>query len=404
MTKKQDIDNHNKSIVVTKYFTIKDAIKAPIKNSRNVFIIANEIKTSDNSIGRYYTVFPSFKIFLKNRDKFNHCHELLIDHINNDSDPAGRLVFDFDIKFKDIDLENNELPDNFHDQIQDTILIVVERYFTDIDCNIIEFIWSTSQNPNKVSKHLTVKNIYFDNWIKMSRIFYRLFCIVWDKEYRWIRSTKLVDFQIVRNNGSLRMVGSTKIDGFPLVFDNDEHELADSLIRIYSSSQREAEQLVTKDNITNGVLTDVLNVDEDSVIKYQKGINISTKPGKIVKPKYAEKIYKLAFEMYDKIDPGVFKMGKISGDRISFIRNRPHKCLLSGKIHEQENAYCIISSDDEFYFINFGCYRNCYHEKTIQIGVITTGSMMVMIDPNFEFMNRDKKVKRTKKKPILMID
>lgn len=216
------IEKYDKFVTNIKYFSIEDAIKAPI-NSRTVFIIANERITKTGHIGRYYTIFPTFKEFLKNREKYKHCHEILVDHNNNKPNPSGRLVFDFDIKTND---EENSLkneivvPKNFKKQIENIIIDVIESYFNGVDVNKIEFIWSTSQNPKKISKHLTVKNLYFDDWINMSKIFYQLFCILWDNTYLWIKSDKLIDFQIVRNRGSLRMVGSSKIGGNPLIFDN----------------------------------------------------------------------------------------------------------------------------------------------------------------------------------------
>ena len=124
-----------------------------------------------------------------------------------------------------------------------------------------------SPNPNKFSKHLTVKNCYFDDWIKMSKVFYKLFCIIWDEKYLWIKSHHLIDMQIVRNKASLRMVGSSKLDGKALKFDNDKHVLTDSLIRIYQKKLREAEQLVTKAHIKDAVFDNVIaysSIDDPS--------------------------------------------------------------------------------------------------------------------------------------------
>ena len=395
-------EEHNRSIMATKYFTINDAIKCPMK-SPTAFIIANERTTKDGHIGRYYTVFPTFTTFLTNRAKYKHCHELLVDHIRSKSNPAGRLVFDFDIK-------DVTIPNDFKDQIEDVVIDVLARYFKDLDIDKIEFIWSTSENPNKFSKHLTVKHLYFDNWIRLSKIFYRLFCIVWDETHFWIRSRNLIDFQIVRNNGSLRMVGSSKINGYPLNFDNEKHTLTDSLIRIYYKKHREAEQLVTDDNINETVFSNVLhekNDDDDNEpdLNSTKNITIKFDPNKIIKPLYINDVYIKAYEIYNKINPGVFKMGKISGDRISLIRIKPYRCLLSGKRHDQENAFCCITKGDEFYSIYFGCYRYCHSEKYVQIGSISTNKLIVFINPNFEPPTKMKRKKQesSKKRRIIEI-
>lgn len=379
-----NIVEHNKKITDTKYFTIKDSIRAPIK-SKTAFIIANERTTKDGSIGRYFTVFPTFQNFLDNRDKYEHCHEILVDHIKNKSNLAGRLVFDFDIK-------NEKIPKNFKDQIEDVVIEVVENFFNDVDINKLEFIWSTSQNPTKFSKHLTVKHLYFDNWINMSKIFYQLLCLIWDEKYFWIKSNKLIDFQIVRNNGSLRMVGSSKINGYPLIFDNPEHKLTDSLIRIYNQS--EIEQIITKENIDENVFTNILcETKSEPNENHPQDTRNNFCSNKIIEPLYVEQVYQKAYQIYNTINPGVFKMGKISGDRVSFIRIKPYKCLLSGKIHTQENSFCRITKDDEFYYVYFGCYRYCYNKKMILIGTVSTKNLLVFIDPNYEPLAKIKRKK-----------
>lgn len=387
------IEKYDKFVTNIKYFSIEDAIKAPI-NSRTVFIIANERITKTGHIGRYYTIFPTFKEFLKNREKYKHCHEILVDHNNNKPNPSGRLVFDFDIKTND---EENSLkneivvPKNFKKQIENIIIDVIESYFNGVDVNKIEFIWSTSQNPKKISKHLTVKNLYFDDWINMSKIFYQLFCILWDNTYLWIKSDKLIDFQIVRNRGSLRMVGSSKIGGNPLIFDNENHKLTDSLIRIYFKKQKEEEQLITKNNINKSVFDNVLCQDITEISGQIS--ELSFKPKKIENPVYKNEIYEKAYEIYNTINHGVFKMGKINGTILSLIRIKANKCLLSGKLHEQENAFLVIIKRDHEYSVRFGCYRFCYKKKTEFIGSISIDNMIIMINPLFEPSTKLKKYK-----------
>ncbi|AEQ60731.1 hypothetical protein [Acanthamoeba polyphaga mimivirus] len=390
------IEAYNKSITRTKYFKMDDAINSPIC-SKTVFIIANERITKENRIGRYYTVFPSFKKFLKKRDSYPHCHEIIIDHINNKTNIAGRLVFDFDIKITDssilkdtglIDKNDNQpimfnsktlsitkIPLNFKQQIENTIIETIDQYFHDIDKKILEFIWSTSQNPNKFSKHLTVKNLYFDDWITMSKLFYKLFCKIWDNQYYWISSKDLVDSQIVRNKGSLRMVGSTKINGYPLVFDNKNHTLPDSLIRIYFRNHREKEQLVTRNNINKDIINQFLESNDD--IEHHRSIDIIDRHfTKIRNPSYDPIIYQKAFEIYDAIHPNIFKMGKVNGKYLTLIRLKPHKCFLSNKFHEQENAYLYISMSDTTYKISFGCYRFCSKKKMEYLGSLIQGNLM----------------------------
>lgn len=375
------------AITSIKYFKIDDAINASI-NSKTVFIIANERITKSGHIGRYFTIFPSFKSFLRQRKKYKYCHEIMVDHVNSKPNLAGRLVFDFDIKKKDENNKKIHIPKDFKEQIEDIIIEVIDRYFVGVNTEIIDFVWSTSQNPEKFSKHLTVKNLYFDNWITISKIFYKLFCLVWDEKYLWIKSNKLIDFQIVRNRGSLRMVGSAKINGYPLVFDDKKHKLTDSLIRIYFKNKRDTEQLVKYNNINSYVFENVLyeNIVQPEC---ENEINLvigEKKRNKIQDMVYNKKIYEKAFDVYNKINPGIFEMGKICGDRISLMRKKSHKCLISGKVHDNENAFCKIIKDNEntLYSIKFGCYRGCHRNHLIYIASISEDGTFVMYSPEYE--------------------
>ncbi|MEM0354005.1 MAG: hypothetical protein QXW79_00350 [Thermoplasmata archaeon] len=364
------------------YYSLEEAIHAPI-DSNSPFILANERLTRSGHVGRYYTVFPSFKDFLKSRNKYPHCHEILANHIQSEPDLAGRLVFDFDIKLDPGEYDSKKIvvPKNFKQQIEDTIIEVVEQYFNHVDTQKFRFIWSTSQNPSKFSKHLTVKNLYFDNWINMSKIFYRLFSIIWDEKYFWIESKKLLDEQIIRQNASLRMVGSSKIGGYPLVFDDQSSSLTDSLIRIYLKKHRRLEQLVTKNNVISAVYESVLH--EPSVETSKENV-VGIKPIKSERPIYNEEIYNKAYYLYNCINPNVFKLGKIKSKFVTLIRIKPHKCLISEKFHEKENAFLVVEKNDNSYLVRFGCYRFCSDFRTIYIGSIDAHSLQSVISPRFK--------------------
>lgn len=371
----EDAHSPNKSnkIMVKKYFNLKDAINSDM-NEKTVFILANEQEKTNGGTSRYYTVFPSFSSFLRVRKKYKHCHEILVDHINNKSNPAGRLVFDFDVKVK-------EIPEDFKNQVENIIIIVAQNYFSDIDTNKLDFVWSTSKNPEKFSKHLTVKNMYFDNWIDLSKVFYKLFSKEWDNNYDWIDSKDLVDFQIIRHRASLRMVGSSKIKGCPLIFDEDDkYHLTDSLIRIYFKSQRKIEQVITKDNLRHTEILSEFFSEKEFNVSSEKFISIDDcssptendpfKESCNEEPIYPENIYKEAFKICNEKTQGIFKRDKISGKLLSLRRKKPGKCILSNKIHEHENAFLIINKTPSNYVIKFSCYRFCSDKKSKEIGRI----------------------------------
>lgn len=352
---------------MTNFFNLEDAINSKIdgtSKNEEFFIIANERLKNDKTVGRIFTVIPNFIEFLNNRKKYKHCHEIIADHKNNKPNLEGRLVFDFDIKYN----EKLIIPSNFKKQIQFIIVKVIKNFYVDVDTSILQFVWSTSENSKKLSKHLTVKNLYFEEWITMTKTFYQLFCHLWDEQYNWIHSDNLIDFQIVRKNASLRMVGSSKIGGNILKFDDDGFNLTDSLIRIYTKRERTKEQMITDSNIDHIEQEKILyvNVSDDN-----KNISIgsSKMQNVILDPMFEYQVYEKAFEICNIICPDVFKMGKINGHRLDIMRLKKHKCIMSNKTHERENAFLIIYITGLIYNVRFGCYRYCNKEsKTYHIG------------------------------------
>lgn len=378
---------------VKKYSTLTDAMNCEM-SSTNVFIIANECRKADGSIGRYYSVFESINIFLKYRNRYPNCHEILVDHVNNEPNIAGRLVFDFDISL------DYELPNNFKDIVEDCIFEVITYYFNDIDANLFEYVWSSSANPLKCSKHLTVKNLYFDNWIVMSKIFYKLFAKHWDNCHDWIESDKLVDFQIIRKHASLRMVGSSKLDGHILTFDDETKisnktnsesdqtssninvsipKLVDSFIRIYDGK---IEQIVTKSHINMDAINQlidyiaiqsesggpILNLDE---LK-QNACCYTITDKNNAEPIYPQSVYDNAMYIFNLMNPNKFKISKIRGKKINLVQKTKSKCIICNRKHEHENGYLYIKLFELNYTIYYGCYRVTDHWKyCVKIGTFT---------------------------------
>lgn len=363
---------------MTTFYRLHDAIESKI-NSTNVFILSNEQIKKDGQVGRKYTVFPNFESFFKMRNKFKYCHEIIVDHKNNMPNIAGRLVFDFDIKY-----DNDVIvPKNFKNQIEKCIIDTINTFYIDINTDILKFVWSSCENTHKLSKHLTVKNMCFETWIPMIKTFYHLFSLLWDKEYDWIKSNKLIDFQIARKNGSLRMIGSKKIGGNLLKFDNDIFSLMDSLIRIYSENDKLNEQIVTNNNINL--------VKQNKVFENipEKSEHVNTKTAKIfdniTEPKYDIQIYNKAFQMCNIILPGIFKINKISGNKMDISRIKKHKCLMSDRVHDNENSFIMVQKVGLIYQVRFGCYRYCNPKyKTYHIGNISvTDNQIIFIDSSF---------------------
>nr|QZX42659.1 DEAD helicase [Mimivirus sp.] len=353
-------------------YSINEASTCSI-NSEKPFIIANEI-TSKKGKSRNYTVFNKFTTFLKKRHNYQYSHEILIDHssyVNNSGidmmRQGGRLLFDFDIKYD----EGRIIPINFKQQVESIVYKVIEKCFNDINAQKIIFVWSSCNNSIKLSKHLTIKNLYFYDWIVYSRFFYQKFIKTWNKTYFWIKGEDVIDKQIIRKNTSMRMVGSYKIGGNKLKFDSYNHTLEDSLIRIYRKSLMQKEQIVYQNNIKEKYINKYIvqnNKSYSEIVSTRKYINLITSD---VDTDDFRDIHDKIIQFVNIEAPGVFSIGNINGNYINLTRLKPYRCILSGKIHDSENAYIIVLQNHNIIDIMFGCYRNCHKDKLKKIGTIT---------------------------------
>lgn len=373
---------------ITKY-SINDAIKTEEFNTDTVFIIANEIINSKGKVVRSYTVFESFNMFEKYRNKYPNCHEILVDHKNNAIDNSGRLVFDFDIKNDDDGNRIAPKDKTFKRQVENTIHYIINKYLINVDIEKIGFVWSSCDNSKKVSKHLTVKNLWLDNWAHLSKIFYKLFIKRWDKKYDWLKGKDIVDCQIIKKNTSLRMVGSCKIGGNILALDNDQFSFRDSLIRLYNYEDKKNEQKITKANfkdfkqykdIDNNNIKEIDMViynDLKNTIVKKSNNNISNNNKGSLKPE----IYNAIAEYCKNKFCNTFKFGKINGNFINLIRVKKSKCFISDKLHENENAYLqIYNGIYGILDIKYGCHRGCTYNdnKTVSLFILNSKTLEII--------------------------
>jgi len=340
------------------FFNLEDAMNCKMKKTHEPFIIAHERLKRDKTTGRSFFVFKSFEKFLKHREEFPHSHEILATHSSLYERHDGRLVFDFDVDPTNV----TQLEKRFKREVEGIIWSVIEENYHDLDLGIIEFVWSTSKKKDKFSKHLTVKNFCFNNWIIGSKIFYRLFKEKWIELLDdWISVEKVLDSQIIRKNGTLRMVGSKKLNGKRLKLDNPNHDFLDSLIRPYIDIDKE--QYVGSSNMIPSLRREYLKMKHP---EKNGGFTVSSKPSMMhLPPLYTDEVYEKAFSMVKEKIPGVFKIRKMVHNRLELLRIQPAKCLISQCVHESENAYVVILKDIYGYKFRFGCYRNCGNVKTI---------------------------------------
>lgn len=346
------------------FYRISEAIESD-NDGDEPYIIAHEKLKFNGEVGRYYIVFDSYDEFIEARDDYPNAHELLVTHKKNTEKTYGRLIFDFDIDKKYYDKKYWVHP-NFKKQVEENIIDTVNEYYANVNTDNIIFIWSTTNNEKKFSKHLTVKGLCFDNWVQMSKVFYELFSLLWDEKHLWIGSDKLFDKQVARRGGSMRMVGSSKIGGKMLTLD-DDFAFEDSLIR----------PVVNVDDFISHENYNIDKIEKDLELSFDEKTNTFVKGQyeniqgcEVFNVTTMENIVDTAFNLINSLSPNVFAIGKFNSNCVSLFRHQPAPCIISGKYHENENAYMIITKFSNYWSVRYGCYRNCGSKKTVSIANI----------------------------------
>src|SRR3989338_2469581 len=224
--------------------TLEMAIRMEIPNVYFPFIVCEECegetyineKGEEEKVNRRYLVFEIV-------EKYRNCHEMIIPHSRNNKyiNTTGRLVFDFDIKKKNI-------PENFRQEMENIIKKTFTKHYKDVYINKLVFVFLNSENNKKISKHLIVKNAWFcEDWIRQIKEFYLVLGqeIKNDNFFDWIQYNELVDMAIAKHSSSLRMPLNSKIHGNPLLFENPNFSFYDGLVCLYRSVDKNVEQRIT---------------------------------------------------------------------------------------------------------------------------------------------------------------
>ena len=327
------------TIMITSYYKLSEAIRY----ATTFTYIVGWFQPNRHQ----YLSFASYDDFCIGRHTYSSLHELIIyaDGSNNTniftSRRDGRLCFDFDLKMADIDSTFDVKM--WMTNVESVIKDIATTLYHEIDPAILKFVWSTSDNPTKVSKHLTVKNLYYEDWILMSRQFYRMFVQKWNF---YPAAGKFVDKQIIRKNAALRFVGSTKPDGSSVLrMDDPTIPFEDSLIRPTLSWYSGNEQYVSYDKL-----------------------KFPCYPFREATPKTMVLSNHCPIDTNHFLDERAFRPAKnitYRDDEVvihKYHRIGPSYCNICDRIHHRENAYVKFHNGA----VTYHCYREL--DKNITIG------------------------------------
>lgn len=364
-----------------RYYTLEQACRYVSKTRPYPFVIAHECREVyyNRSAGeeairtREYFAFDSFEQFLEHRDLFPHAHEVIFGRFSDMQ--QGRLIFDFDFDKPWAGVKPNFVPEDFEEEMEKLIGDVFNKFYTNVDVEKLEFVWIVSETFDKWSKHLVVKNAFFaENWKLQIQCFYQLLLGLCHEEKRFrIETEKLIDYQVARNNATMRIVGSTKYEKDKVLeIESGLYNIYDAMVQLYRREDIKKEQHIYLDQRNNKPLDDMIFGDVQTVMHnkfYRKVCELAridlTRPDsnfssldlddEDVKASFKalENYFECCFkEPFNK----AFKVRNVVGSLIDLDRCRQSKCLLSQRVHESENAFLTVKENGEIYF---HCRRGC---------------------------------------------
>jgi len=390
-----------------RYYSLNEAKKYKSKTKPYPFIIAHEcnIQYTDKTTGeikvkdREFYAFDDVDQFLSNRYSYPHAHEVIYDRFTDKQ--QGRLMFDFDFEDPWYGVKPNFVAPGFERMIEDLVIQTFKEFYLEVYTSRLIFIWLISDVVNKWSKHLIVKNAYFcEDWKDQSQIFYHLMLgilardinsngdvICNSHEYHHINCNidKLIDLQPARTNATMRLCGSSKLINTSKILQvdydlcNEESSnisFYDTMVQLYRKEDIIIEQNIHERQLQKKVLSSIFEKTESEASlrksqeynKYFKhacllaNIDLTQTEFKHNGHNVNHEEIEHAFEifktyLYEKTGlSDVFHVTMSSSTIITLKRDKPGACLLSGRVHDNSDAYMTLQEDGSIYF---HCFRGC---------------------------------------------
>lgn len=318
-------------------FTLESIIEM-IPLYSNPFIVQEELVSDEG--GRRYLIFKDLNEYIRNLQFYNTCHEVLINK-DSDSDIMGFFALDIDLPL----MKDN----SWYKDIEYAIAKVLYKQYNHIP-PIVRYIWLTSGNSTKTSRHLLVQDIILTHWREQMH-----YIIPHLKSLLRTPLSDGIDDGIYRKSGSLRLPLNSKvkngIKGVPLTFDEpNKYNFRDGLIQIrkdniatISKSKIYSPSMYKQSFIETPYIKPIIS----SKIEFN-----STLPNKSDINKVID-----TWNTYTKgIDTGL-EIGEIQDDVIFIKRVKSGKCLISSKVHDSIGGILFISNNP--YTVKFHCFRKC---------------------------------------------
>jgi hypothetical protein len=297
------------------------------------FLVQYEIVEPRDESTHLYIVFRDIEEY--RRSRYRTCHEVLISSNgwDREEDVIGHPAFDIDAPLGSLEGDWQKI---LEDDIIEVLAYLHPKRADEIRTILSDrdnFVWMSSSNDKKISRHLTVSNITFGQWRWTSKIMYR----------ELMKKHPYIDNMIIRLCGSLRLPLNSKVGGSILTFQNNKHNFLDGLILIRDENSYTLGSLLMPSDLDN----EFLKMD-DIVDKREIGYAMDDED-------LDEDQCSRCFQKLDsQFNTGLTMTGE-NGGFITLTRVRPGTCPISGRVHDSLGAY-MFTRDKKVYF---GCHRKC---------------------------------------------
>lgn len=366
--------------IATPYHNLNAALKHRTKSGLIPFVIAHEVRQSyKDSTGqeqlrtRVFYAFDSLQDFESCRNDYPNAHEVIWNRYSSDKQ-QGRLIFDFDFDTPWAGVKPNFVPKDFENRIQEVIVSTFLKFYTNVDTSKFVWVWLVSDTQDKWSKHLVVKNAFFSHdWKSQMVIFYNLFLSMASRSGHFPITPfeKLIDAQVARSAATMRMCGSSKIGGKVLRLESPTNAtFEDTLVQLHSYKTIKNEQNITESQLRKDVLSQLFFESPEEVMK-DRFLKAGCEKSYVDLSSYyknedfivSQEIAREAFEAFESqycehfnvMKQDVFALGSASSQYIVLKRLKSAPCMISGKVHDAENACLIVNNNS----IQFYCRRDC---------------------------------------------
>lgn len=335
-----------------------DQLRLKHPSYEDPFIVQWEIPNPrEGGAARMYGVFDGIGSYISylTKGRYNTCHEVFVSSSFNVSEEfMGRPVFDIDIHLG----EGEVLPPNWTILLQMDIEYVLGIQYPEVQMSTYlsgytksnPWVWMTSKSIGKISKHLVLGTIAFATWRSQMKLLLAGLKGLKDKKSPDVVIAALDD-AITRKLGSLRLPMNSKVSNLnaPITFDDSTHTFVDGIVMMHSE---------VRCSLSGGkVLTfdDLSPEYQPKYIYVPPSLDISHADEGTDMDESEMNRYIAIFEKLNKLYSCNLVVAKVSGSIVHLKRTAPGKCLISGKVHDSDNAYLFTKGS----YVYYACHRGC---------------------------------------------